>query len=100
MDQGPVRTKIGHVPEFLEGGKGIRNPMPATLDTKGMNCPLPVLKAKKALRAVAAGDTLTVLTTDPSAERDFVAYCRSSGNELVESHDDNGVTTVVIKKIG
>lgn len=74
--------------------------MPATLDTKGMNCPLPVLKAKKALRAVAAGDTLTVLTTDPSAERDFVAYCRSSGNELVESRDDNGVTTVVIRKSG
>ena len=100
MDQGPVRTKIGHASEFLEGGKGIRNPMPATLDTKGMNCPLPVLKAKKALRAVAAGDTLTVLTTDPSAERDFVAYCRSSGNELVASHDDNGVTTVVIRKSG
>ena len=74
--------------------------MPATLDTKGMNCPLPVLKAKKALRAVAAGDTLTVLTTDPSAERDFVAYCRSSGNELVESRDENGVTTVVIRKSG
>lgn len=100
MDRGPVRTKIGHAPEFLEGRKGIRNPMPATLDTKGMNCPLPVLKAKKALRAVAAGDTLTVLTTDPSAERDFVAYCRSSGNELVESHGDNGVTTVVIRKSG
>lgn len=74
--------------------------MPATLDTKGMNCPLPVLKAKKAMRTVAAGDTLTVLTTDPSAERDFVAYCRSSGNELVESRDDNGVTTVVIRKSG
>lgn len=74
--------------------------MPATLDTKGMNCPLPVLKAKKAMRAIAAGDTLAVLTTDPSAERDFVAYCRSSGNELVESRDDGGVTTIVIRKIG
>lgn len=74
--------------------------MPATLDTKGMNCPLPVLKAKKALRAIAAGDTLTVLTTDPSAERDFVSYCRSSGNEFVESRDDGGVTTIVIRKIG
>lgn len=74
--------------------------MPATLDTKGMNCPLPVLKARKALRAVAAGDTLTVLTTDPSAEQDFVAYCRSSGNEFVESRDENGVTFVVIRKNG
>lgn len=73
--------------------------MPATLDTKGMNCPLPVLKAKRAIRSVPVGDTLTVLTTDPGARRDFDAYCRSSGNELIESREEGGVFVVVIRKI-
>lgn len=69
-----------------------------TLDTKGLNCPLPILKAKKALQDVPAGETLQVLSTDPGSVKDFEAFCRSTGNELVESRDDSGVFTFLIKR--
>ena len=55
------------------------------LDVKGLNCPLPVLRAKKALKDIAVGATLEVLATDPGAVKDFEAFCRTTGNELVES---------------
>ena len=54
------------------------------LDAKGLNCPLPILKAKKALKDVPAGGTLEVLATDPGSVADFAAFCRTTGNELVE----------------
>lgn len=73
--------------------------MPATLDAKGLNCPLPVLKAKKAIKEIPVGDTLRVLATDPGAQKDFEAFCRSTGNELVESGEENGVFTFLIRKI-
>ncbi len=72
--------------------------MTTTLDTKGMNCPLPILKAKKAMKDVAAGDTLQVLSTDPGSVKDFEAFCRSTGNELLDSTEDGGVFTFMIKK--
>ena len=52
------------------------------LDAKGLNCPLPILRAKKALKDVAMGGTLEVLATDPGAVKDFEAFCRATGNEL------------------
>jgi TusA-related sulfurtransferase len=54
------------------------------LDTRGLNCPLPILKAKKALADMASGDTLRVFSTDPGSVRDFQAFARQTGNELVE----------------
>ena len=70
-----------------------------TLDTKGMNCPLPILKAKKALKDLAAGDLLEVLSTDPGSVKDFDAFCCTTGNELVETDTgDDGVYTFTIKK--
>ncbi len=72
--------------------------MTTTLDTKGMNCPLPILKAKKAMKDVAAGEILQVLSTDPGSVKDFEAFCRSTGNELLESTEDGGVFTFMIKK--
>ena len=69
------------------------------LDTKGMNCPLPILKAKKALKDLAAGDLLEVLSTDPGSVKDFDSFCRTTGNELVETDTgDDGVYTFTIKK--
>jgi tRNA 2-thiouridine synthesizing protein A len=68
------------------------------LDTKGLNCPLPILKAKKAIKGLAAGDTLKVMATDPGSVKDFEAFCRSTGNELMESSEDGGVYTFMIKK--
>ena len=72
--------------------------MTITLDTKGMNCPLPILKAKKAIKGLAAGETLQVLSTDPGSVKDFEAFCRSTGNELMNTSEADGVFTYLIKK--
>jgi len=54
------------------------------LDTRGLNCPLPILKAKKALADMRSGEVLKVIATDPGSVRDFQAFARQTGNELVE----------------
>lgn len=54
------------------------------LDTRGLNCPLPILKAKKALADMASGELLRVVSTDPGSMRDFQAFARQTGNELLE----------------
>ncbi|MCV2355422.1 sulfurtransferase TusA family protein [Paucibacter sp. B2R-40] len=54
------------------------------LDTRGLNCPLPILKAKKALAEMESGQLLKVIATDPGSTRDFQAFARQTGNELVE----------------
>ena len=68
-----------------------------TLDAKGLNCPLPILKAKKAINQVPSGGTLEVLSTDPGSVADFEAFCRTTGNELMESTADAGVYRFLIK---
>jgi tRNA 2-thiouridine synthesizing protein A len=68
------------------------------LDVKGLNCPLPILRAKKALKDVPAGGTLQVLATDPGSVKDFEAFCRTTGNELLESNHADGVFSFVIKR--
>ena len=69
------------------------------LDVKGLNCPLPILRAKKALKDVAMGGTLQVLATDPGSVKDFEAFCRTTGNELVESKTEGNVFSFVIKRM-
>ncbi|MCE2689172.1 MAG: sulfurtransferase TusA family protein [Betaproteobacteria bacterium] len=54
------------------------------LDTRGLNCPLPILKAKKALADMASGEVLKVMATDPGSVRDFQAFARQTGNDLVQ----------------
>jgi len=54
------------------------------LDTRGLNCPLPILKAKKALAGMISGEVLKVVATDPGSVRDFQAFARQTGHELVE----------------
>ena len=68
------------------------------LDVKGLNCPLPILRAKKALKDIAVGATLEVLATDPGAVKDFEAFCRTTGNELVESKVDGKVYSFTIRR--
>ena len=70
------------------------------LDAKGLNCPLPILKAKKALKDVPDGGTLEVLSTDPGSVADFQAFCRTTGNELVEQNEADGIWTYLIRKAG
>ncbi|MDR7308782.1 sulfurtransferase TusA family protein [Rhodoferax saidenbachensis] len=54
------------------------------VDTRGLNCPLPILKAKKALAELLSGQTLKVVATDPGSIRDFQAFAKQTGNELLE----------------
>ena len=54
------------------------------IDTRGLNCPLPILKAKKALSEMVSGQVLKVVATDPGSVRDFQAFAKQTGNELVE----------------
>lgn len=69
-----------------------------TLDAKGLNCPLPILRAKKALTALPAGATLEVLATDPGAVKDFEAFSRTTGHELLESTTEGNVYRFVLKR--
>jgi tRNA 2-thiouridine synthesizing protein A len=69
-----------------------------TLDTKGLNCPLPIVKAKKALNGMTAGQVLEVLATDPGAVKDFEAFSRKTGNEILEWNEADGVYTFQIRK--
>lgn len=70
----------------------------ATLDAQGLQCPLPVLRANRALRPLAPGDELRVLATDPAAPGDFEAFCRTTGHVLVGSGMTDGVFHIVIRK--
>ncbi len=70
------------------------------LDTKGLNCPLPVLKTKKAIGQVPSGGILQVLSTDPGAVADFEAFCRQTGNELLELKTEGDVFTFLIRRTG
>ena len=60
------------------------------LDTRGLNCPLPILKAKKALAKMASGDVLRVVSTDPGSVRDFQAFARQTGNDLIAQNNRGG----------
>ncbi len=59
------------------------------VDARGLNCPLPILRAKKALSALESGQVLKVLATDPGADRDFQAFCRQTGNPLLGSEQQD-----------
>jgi tRNA 2-thiouridine synthesizing protein A len=68
------------------------------LDTKGLNCPLPILKAKKAMAGIKAGGTLEVLATDPGSVPDFKAFCEAGGHSLLEQTVDAGVFRFLIRR--
>jgi tRNA 2-thiouridine synthesizing protein A len=67
------------------------------LDLTGLKCPLPVLRVRKAMRKMAADETLEVLATDPMAAIDIPHFCTSEGHELVQSRQEGGVLQFVIK---
>ncbi len=70
-----------------------------TLDAKGMNCPLPILKAKKALNGMTNGQVLEILATDPGSIKDFEAFCRATGNKLLSSAQDGKIYTFEIERV-
>ena len=69
------------------------------IDLSGLRCPLPILRAKKALAKMNSGEVLEVLATDPGAPKDFEAFCRQTGNELLSSDESSeGVFTLVLRR--
>ncbi len=69
-----------------------------TLDARGLLCPLPVLRANKLLRTLASGDALQIVATDPSAPADFKSFCETAGHDLLDSHEEEGVFVITLRK--
>jgi tRNA 2-thiouridine synthesizing protein A len=69
-----------------------------TVDARGLNCPMPIVKTAQAVRAMASGDTLEVLATDPGSVKDFAAWSKSTGNELLEQTVEDGVYRFVMRR--
>jgi tRNA 2-thiouridine synthesizing protein A len=68
------------------------------LDACGLNCPLPILRAKKTLNGMQSGQILRIIATDPGSVKDFEAFARQTGNSLLESSEGDGKFTFLIKK--
>nr|CAA6829145.1 MAG: Preprotein translocase subunit TatC [uncultured Thiotrichaceae bacterium] len=68
------------------------------LDARGLNCPLPILRTKKSMNGMAAGEVLKVTATDPGSVKDMEAYAKQTGNEIVGNTEDGGEFTFFIKK--
>ena len=68
------------------------------LDASGLNCPLPILRAKKTLNGMDAGQVLHIIATDPGSVKDFEAFSNQTGNELMESKEEGGKFYFLIKK--
>ncbi|MFN3595314.1 MAG: sulfurtransferase TusA family protein [Thiobacillaceae bacterium] len=68
------------------------------LDARGLNCPLPILRTKKTLNEMASGEILRVVATDPGSVKDFAAFAKQTGNELLSSSEAGGEFTFYIKK--
>ncbi|RKZ35531.1 MAG: SirA family protein [Gammaproteobacteria bacterium] len=68
------------------------------LDASGLNCPLPILRAKKALAGMESGKLLRIVATDPGSEKDFEAFSRQTGNELVSAGKEGDKFTFLLRK--
>jgi len=68
------------------------------LDASGLNCPLPILRAKKALNALTTGQVLRIVATDPGSVKDFEAFSKQTGNDLLSSGEEAGKFIFMIKK--
>lgn len=68
------------------------------LDASGLNCPMPILRAKKALKELNSGDVLRIIATDPGSVKDFEAFAKQTGNELLESSEDGDSFIYRLKK--
>jgi tRNA 2-thiouridine synthesizing protein A len=68
------------------------------LDATGLNCPLPILRAKKSLASLSSGQVLRIIATDPGSVKDFDAFAKQTGNELMASSEEGGKYFFMIKK--
>jgi tRNA 2-thiouridine synthesizing protein A len=68
------------------------------VDARGLNCPMPIVKTAQAVKTMTSGQTLEVLATDPGAVKDFAAWSKTTGNEIIEQSADGGVYRFVMRK--
>jgi tRNA 2-thiouridine synthesizing protein A len=68
------------------------------VDAKGLNCPMPIVRTAQAIKGLASGELLEVLATDPGSDKDFAAWSRTTGHELVEQTVDGGVYRFVLRR--
>ena len=68
------------------------------IDARGLNCPLPILRTKRALNDMASGQTIRITATDPASVRDFQAFARQTGNALLEHGEEDGAFWFVLKR--
>lgn len=69
-----------------------------TVDAKGLNCPMPIVRTAQAIKSLASGQLIEVLATDPGSVKDFAAWSRTTGNELVDQSVDGGVYRFVLRR--
>jgi tRNA 2-thiouridine synthesizing protein A len=69
-----------------------------TVDARGLSCPMPIVKTAQAVKTLAPGSIVEVLATDPGSTKDFVAWCKATGNELIEQSVDGTVFRFVIRR--
>ena len=76
----------------------VTTPVAKTVDARGLSCPLPIVKTALAIKELSSGDLVEVLATDPGSTKDFAAWTKSTGNELVESSVDGAVFRYLLRK--
>ncbi len=76
----------------------VETPIAKTLDVKGMFCPLPILKSRKAIKSIDPGEILEIIATDPRSPKDIAAWCENIGHELVRSEVDGKVFRMLVRK--
>jgi tRNA 2-thiouridine synthesizing protein A len=70
----------------------------ARVDARGLSCPMPIVRTAQAIKTVPSGGLIEILATDPGSQKDFTAWSRSTGNELVEQDSDGAVYRFVIRR--
>ena len=70
----------------------------ANVDARGLSCPMPIVRTAQAVKTLPSGALVEVLATDPGSQKDFIAWCRSTGNELVEQSSDGAIYRFVIRR--
>jgi tRNA 2-thiouridine synthesizing protein A len=95
--QGPALPGCSDFLPFINSGGSMAN-FDKELDARGLNCPLPILRTKKVLAELGSGQTLKIIATDPGSVKDFQAFAKQTGNDLLESSEAGGEYTFFIKK--
>jgi tRNA 2-thiouridine synthesizing protein A len=68
------------------------------LDTRGNNCPMPILRTKKAINELSTGGVLKISASDPGSVKDMEAFCRQTGNELIQTQEEGSIFTFLVRK--